>query len=283
MLRIIDTVQKLFNHFPALYRLYLAFGIKDIRNGTQKLRSKLKLTHGIVKFDGFLMKLNASSYMDLSLYHQFLKFGLYEPDISRYIMNTLKTGDVFVDVGANSGYYSLLASSLVGKSGLVYSFEPHPETFERLKYNINLNEMENIRAYNIALSSYDGKGTLNISRSSDGLNSLKYIPLASGKIEINVGKLDNILPNVIINTLKIDAEGAEIDIIHGASELISRSKSLKIIFEIDKEETGQKLLDELTRLGFNSYVVQNCLFITQVTNVKSVPKGTDNLVAVLKN
>ena len=177
----------------------------------------------------------------------------------------------------------MLASNLVGRSGLVYSFKPHPETFERLKNNIDRNEMDNIRAHNIALSSFDGKGTLNVSRSSDGLNSLKYIPLSSGKIEIKVGKLDSILPDVIINTIKIDAKGAEIDIIRGASELISRSKAIRIIFEIDKEETGQKLLDELTRLGFNSYVVENGLFMTQITDVKSVPKGTSNLAAVLKN
>lgn len=274
---------RLFSHFPTLYRAYEAFGIKDIRGGTQKLRSKLILTHGIIKFDGFQMKLDPSSYMDLSLYHQFLKFGLYEPDISRYVINTLKKGDVFVDVGANSGYYSLLASNLIGKSGLVYSFEPHPETFERLRENIRLNEVDNVKAHNIAISSYDGKGTLNVSKSSDGLNSLKFIPLAAGKIEIDVRKLDSILSEMTINAIKIDAEGAELDIIQGASELISRSRGLKIVYEMDKEETGQKLLDKLSHLGFNSYVVENGSLTSCITDLKSAPKGTSNLVAVQRD
>ncbi|MEM3830324.1 MAG: FkbM family methyltransferase, partial [Conexivisphaerales archaeon] len=122
------------------------------------------------------MILDDKSYVDLSPYRQYLESGFCEKEISQYIEKILKHGDVFVDVGVNSGYYSLLASSIVGDTGRVYAFEPHPQTFKRFVRNLKLNEISNVEAFSVALSSYDGAGILNVSKSSNGLNSMKTIP-----------------------------------------------------------------------------------------------------------
>jgi len=270
----------LFSRFPSLYRAYEAFGIKDIRNGTWKLRSRLRLTHGIVQFDGFQMYLDESSYMDLSLYRQYLEDGLYEKETSRYVMNALKEGDVFVDIGANSGYYTLLASSIVGEDGFVYSFEPHPETFKRLSRNVKMNKMNNVKIFNMACSSYDGVGTLNVSKSSDGLNSLKQIPLTSNSIPIEVRKLDTVLPDAVIDMIKIDAEGSEMDIITGASKILSKGKP-NIIYEINRGfASSQKIIDVLKEAGFISFAIKNRNLQGEIANIDEIATGTSNIVAL---
>lgn len=71
------------------------------------------------------MILDENSLMDLNVYKDYLKCGLYEMETSLYLLNNLTLGNTFVDIGANSGYYTLLASSLVGPTGLVFSFEPY--------------------------------------------------------------------------------------------------------------------------------------------------------------
>jgi len=106
-------VIRLFDKFPFLYSLYEKMGLKDIRNGTNHLRKEIKRRGGIVQFQDFKMMLDGSSYMDLSLYKQFSQTGIYEKETALYIMNSLSPGDVFVDIGANSGYYTLLTSRIV--------------------------------------------------------------------------------------------------------------------------------------------------------------------------
>jgi len=176
------NIIRLFDKFPFLYSLYDKVGLKDIRNGTVRLRREIKRRKGIVQFQDFRMKLDGSSYMDLSLYKQFTQTGYYEKEISLYIMSNLSPSDVFVDIGANSGYYTLLASKIVGEHGKVYSFEPHPDTYKRLVQNIMLNSLNNVHTFNYAASSFDGEGELFVSKSSDGLNSLKKIPLVKGSL-----------------------------------------------------------------------------------------------------
>lgn len=68
----------------------------------------------------------------------------------------LKPGDVFVDVGANIGYFSLLASKLVGPGGRVVAIEASPEVFDLLRRNLELNKAHNVRAVNVAISDREG-------------------------------------------------------------------------------------------------------------------------------
>ena len=71
-------------------------------------------------------------------------FGFWEPNISCAVTDILKPGDVFVDIGAHVGYDTLLAASVVGRSGSVYSFEADPNTYASLAANINMNKLTNV-------------------------------------------------------------------------------------------------------------------------------------------
>src|SRR4051794_12278193 len=77
-------------------------------------------------------------------------FGAWEADLSQWIAGRLGTGDVCVDVGANAGYFSLLASDIVGDSGAVVAIEASPRVFEILQANLARNRARNVRPVNIA-------------------------------------------------------------------------------------------------------------------------------------
>ena len=87
-------------------------------------------------------------------------FGVWEPNISNAIENLLIPGDVFVDVGANIGYDTLLASTLVGSSGTVVSIEALPSTFENLSKNVACNSAKNVRIVNAAVAEKSGPVTI---------------------------------------------------------------------------------------------------------------------------
>ena len=142
-------------------------------------------------------------------------YGTYEAGTLNVIKKCLSKNDVFVDVGANIGLMSIFASNIAGYNGIVYSFEPEPETFMILKKNIKINKINNIRAYNIGLGErqyksliftnpYAGRGSASLIESSKQKNSKKY--------EVYIEKLDEfILRHNIknIRMLKVDVEGWE--------------------------------------------------------------------------
>lgn len=85
-------------------------------------------------------------------------FGVWEPNLTHWVRSRLRPNDVFVDIGANIGYFSLLASRLVGGDGAVVAVEAMPETFERLQRNIALNcAARNVRAVNAAAGARHAK------------------------------------------------------------------------------------------------------------------------------
>ena len=87
--------------------------------------------------------------------------GTYEKRYADFFCSKVQEGDVVVDVGAHIGYFSLLASERVGDEGYVYSFEPVPRNYERLMRNLKVNQVENVKAYNLGLS--DKSETLSFS------------------------------------------------------------------------------------------------------------------------
>lgn len=277
------NIVKLFDRFPFLYSLYSNLGIKDIRNQTKKVKKKLRKDSYIVTFEGFKMVLDEHSYMDLSLYKEFLEYGLYEPNITKYIKKNLRPGSTFVDIGANSGYYSLLASSLVGADGIVISFEPYPDTFNRLLHNVKFNGIDNVRLYNMALSSYDGKAKLYVSRASDGLNSLKSIPLVEGAIDVEIKRFDTICGSESVDMIKIDAEGSECDIIDGAQSSLIKNPRIQIIYEINRAFSGSAdTISKLEEIGFSSYIVKDGVISEKVSHLEDIPRNMDNLIAIRK-
>ena len=129
----------------------------------------------------------------------------------------------FIDVGANIGYYSLLAAPLSRK---VYSFEPDPRVIKHLKNN--LLQFENCEIFKEALFSELGEMTLNLHSMSE-LSSMVKKNSQGDKIKVKVNTLDNLMvehPSLRVSCIKTDAEGADFSILQGGKNLFLRDRPL---------------------------------------------------------
>lgn len=109
---------------------------------------------------------------------------------------------------------------------------------------------------------------------------MKPIPLIKQKVKVKVRKLDTVL-NGEIDIIKIDAEGSTLDIINGATNVISLSKGIKIMYELDKNRvTNEKLFNTLNLMGFKSFALKDGNLSTMISKFDDLPKGIGNLVAV---
>ncbi len=157
----------------------------------------------------------------------------YEPEL-QYLQKVLAPGKVFVDAGANSGIFTLVASKLVGDSGKVLSFEPAAETYPILDHNIEINEMNNVKAFHAAIAEKPGKTRLyhinNAPNSyslgrDDQLCSFEEVPQLTLEDVFSQEKIER------FDLIKIDVEGAEELVLRGGQSLIKKMKP-HIIFEM---------------------------------------------------
>lgn len=150
----------------------------------------------------------------------------YEPVLTEFIRQVLGPEDVFVDVGANEGYFSILASKLV-KTGKVLAFEPQNRLVSVLKKNIQLNFTENVILCPIALSDCQGEATLHLSLSVNTGSSSFYKSWRnpSKKQKVETDSLDSYLKKLDVNQvrlIKVDCEGGENKVVKGLVESLSR-------------------------------------------------------------
>lgn len=192
----------------------------------------LKLTRksGIVKcytFFGREMEVIVPEVVSLSIW----RYGFFEENLTKILLEHLRPGFVFIDIGAHFGYYSLLASVLVGDSGQVHSFEPTPSTFEILQRNTK--NCKNIQINNLAVFAK----RMTIEFNDYGVEFSAYNSIFQARLpEYHLGKLDvkkcktKAIPldeyvrekNIVPDFIKIDAESAEYEILLGAQESLSR-------------------------------------------------------------
>ena len=145
---------------------------------------------------------------------------------------------VFLDIGANVGIFSLLASK-VSPSANILAFEPTATTFELLSRNIQLNDARNVTPLHLALGNFSGHATLHLNVSGkDGLNTLGKLSRpdteAAGDETVPITTLDDYLRSASlgrIDLMNVDAEGAELSIFEGASSLLQRPDAPMILYE----------------------------------------------------
>ena len=184
---------------------------------------KIKLAHA------GRMELQTSDYIDHWLYTG----GDFEPHVVRLFLKLLKKGNNVLDIGANIGYFSLIASRLVGPSGKIYSFEPTPFTFNKFNKNITLNSYANIRVYKKAVSDKSGNASFKIPTGTvknSGRASLRDIEENNSTVEVKTITLDSILNEIEpIHLIKMDIEGAEAMALKGMINLIKRDQPIFIM------------------------------------------------------
>lgn len=157
--------------------------------------------------------------------------GLHEFEDMAFLLHLLRKDDLFIDVGANIGSYTILAAAEVGAR--VIAIEPIPDTFKNLAQNIAINNTEHtVKALNIGLGSK--KGTLNFTNSFDtGNHVADDNDMATGLTMVSTDTMDNILDGDRPLLIKIDVEGFETEVLNGASNTLQSPALKAIIIELN--------------------------------------------------
>jgi FkbM family methyltransferase len=157
--------------------------------------------------------------------------GLHEFEDMAFVLHVLRTSDLFVDVGANVGSYTILASAALGVKTI--AFEPIPTTYGHLVDNIDLNGVHDlVTAHNIGVGAE--RGELIFTSSLDTVNHVlgaAESDIASTKIAVNT--LDEMLGESRPTVIKIDVEGFETRVIDGAGKALSRDTLLAVVMELN--------------------------------------------------
>ncbi|NRA42040.1 MAG: FkbM family methyltransferase [Pseudomonadales bacterium] len=197
------------------------------------------------------------------------EFGVWEPFETKLLLACLAKQQNFVDVGANLGYYSLIAAKHF-PSLSVFAFEPEPANYALLQQSIELNQLENVYSFNCALADSDGKGELFLSGDNFGDHQIYDRGESRQAISIDLRQGAALLSPYItmIDVLKIDTQGAEFSVIQGLLPILQHSPKIQLIIEfwpfgLKKQGThADDLLDLLLALKRPVFIIdhiEHCL------------------------
>lgn len=168
--------------------------------------------------------------------------GLWEPKTTRFIKENLKEGQTFLDIGASVGYYTLIASRLVGPKGKVFSFEPSKESLDLLDKNISANNASNVKVFPFALSDSNSDSKLYKGK-APGQNSLS----GEGEFEeIRSVVFDELEEKIIPDFIKIDVEGHQLRVLKGMEKTLNTKREICVIVE----DYSGEALEWLSERGF---------------------------------
>lgn len=200
---------------------------------------------------------------DIGLTPYLLEWGVYEKYETELFKRIVNNGMVVVDIGANVGYYTLLAAKLVGNEGKVFAFEPEPDNYNLLRKNVEANNCKNVVTIRKAVFSSSGKIRLFLDKNNLGAHSLS---------ERNVNKRDSIMVEAIsmddyfknglkIDIVKVDIQGSEMHVLEGMADTIHHNDELQMIVEFwpsglrNSGSSPISFLRKLRSYGFDLYKI----------------------------
>ncbi len=219
--------------------------------------------------------------------------GLWESHVTDWLQKTLRAGQVFVDVGANVGYFTLLGAMLVGPEGRCVAIEAHPRLAELLQRNVIINGVHPyVTTWHRAAWSEPtdlklhmrGNFASNSSVGSIGPDALSRLGDTETIVEVEAVRLDDLLADLPrIDVMKIDVEGAEVHVVTGLARTLDANPALTIMFEwspaqiTDVGDNPGRLLDRLTSHGFRFRLLEAGLSTIDRAGLLGLPYG--NVVA----
>lgn len=224
-----------------------------------------------------------SHYSTLVVYNTFPEYGEM-----MFVKNILRSDDVFIDIGANIGAFSLLAASKI-TNGKIYAFEPSPHILPILKQNIALNnKFDRIEIEKVAASDKEGNINFDISETPDYNHIVSSNEVKRKSINILTKTIDFFLKRKNIShvkLIKIDVEGAEMIVLKGMQKSLQQRKVDALIIEVNKlsfARFGFSVKDMrgyLEDFGYNLYMFNNTYELVKFEEQKN--KGW-NLIALNK-
>jgi FkbM family methyltransferase len=231
------------------------------RRGTYRLRTYAERRFFVARLErGPWMRLTGASECD---WWALSGLPANESETMSIVRAVLRPGMSFFDIGANIGVYSLIAAPLVGGTGSVHAFEPTPDIADALRRNVALNGCRNVVVNQLAMSSANGYTSFNLHEDAvfnslflqqDGCSSTESVETMT--LEAYV-ESRGIVPDV----MKIDCEGAELEVIRGGSKLLGRRDAPTLFVELNPETlagagtTVDELLERLRGLDYRCFDV----------------------------
>jgi FkbM family methyltransferase len=189
--------------------------------------------------------------------------GGLEPGTRKVLLRVLAPGMTAIDVGANVGLLTLPMARKVGSRGRVYAFEPTPTTFQHLVQTIAFNEIGDIvMAQQLAIGARAERRKLFLHKVS-GHNTFYEPDNAAGEaVEVEVSSLDVVIPrDAPVNLVKIDVEGAELDVLSGMARIVRDNLDIIVVAEFGLSHlrrtnvSPEQWFDAFGKFGLNSYAI----------------------------
>ena len=182
--------------------------------------------------------------------------GLHEFADMGYLLHVLRDSDLFVDVGANVGSYTILACAVVGARG--YAFEPVPDTYDRLVENVRLNHVESrVTCLKVGVGSVEGVVSF-----TSGEDTTNHVVISGEKdpdaIDVRMCTLDSVLEGESPAVAKIDVEGFETPALEGAQKTLNKASLHSVIMELNGSGSRygydeSRILEIMSDHGFKTY------------------------------
>ena len=241
--------------------------IYKVRKKIYRIYSYAKYKLGVkrvnLKFGDITAKYEAMSPKNYWL----LSIGVWElPFMKDVIFKYVKPGDVCLDIGAHVGMYTIPLALRIGLDGQVISFEPNEKCFNALLRNISFNNLKNVTALRMAISSKDTKIPFYCRPDTDQHSIYEKTPFATPKgqytIEVEAARIDTLVSNGTIpkpDFIKIDIEGGEIEAIHGLKDTAKYVRAIVVeVHEKRLQAAGytnpfDEIINFLKDLGFSEF------------------------------
>jgi FkbM family methyltransferase len=205
--------------------------------------------------------------------------GLHEFEDCGFLLHLLRSNDLFVDIGANVGVYTVLAAGAVGTTAV--AIEPLPDTFAKLLTNLRANRLDGkAKPHNIGLGR--SESTLRFTTDKDTMNHVITDENWSGpSLEVQVRTLDAVLEGQTPALIKIDVEGWESEVLAGAEATLRHPSLLALIVEMNGQDAAlnsneQAVHDCLLRNGFAPHAYNP--FTRSLTPLSSKHVGASNTI-----
>ena len=196
----------------------------------------------------------------------------------------VRPGDTVLDIGANIGFVTVLLSSLVGKDGNVYAFEPNPRLYHLLEKTLKKNQSTNIHLFQIAIGNVQRSMDLRIPKNNAGAASLvrNRDERDCEVVQVPVRRLSDIISDEGIQSIrfiKIDVEGFEAEVFRGGLDALKEIRPEAILFEQNEVEGAirdQPAIKILQDLDYSFFSIPKCLFQMRLEYFD--PNKTDNMI-----
>jgi FkbM family methyltransferase len=220
------------------------------------------------------LSLDAAQMSQRIMIEEFGQGRLYESETSNFIGSILAPGDAFIDVGGHVGYFSMLASALVGEQGRVYTFEPERSNYEHLLDHIAINNAVNVTPFHMAVGATSAIAEFFVNADNDGGHALwevgrhpfnertRQAPTTRKTFVTSLDQLFGDRDMSVLKAIKIDAEGSEFAVLAGARRLLARHPVPFVIAEVNRFAlqamgvTEGHVRDLMGSLGYETYLFQ---------------------------